>query len=233
MPFSLRRVLNASRSSVRKAMRPCCTGLTTLLVRKADIHVFFGDVHLYRAVGDEGDIARIALVPDTVATHVGNRPHVEDVAIEFIHRRDVCGGEINVMQLELHDVAFRNVATSWRAEPIRYCKSEPAITKRAPSFTSSATCSTSARIPPMPRCLPCVLQAFAVRSYAARNFGFFSSPGMPMAVQRSLEPISNTSMPGVAAIASALAMPSGVSNIATRTVVALPSLLTSLSGVAR
>ena len=35
-----------------------------------------------------------------------------------------------------------------------------------------------------------------------------------MAVHRSLEPISNTSIPGNAAMASALAMPSGVSSMA-------------------
>src|SRR5262245_51084373 len=121
-------------------------------------------VHLYRAVGDEGDVAWIALVSDAVATHVGNRLHVEDIAIEFIHRPDVRRGKVDVMQLELHEVAFRSAATSWRADFIRYCKSEPVMTNRAPSSISSATCSTSARIPPTPRCLPCALQAFAASS---------------------------------------------------------------------
>src|SRR5262245_27662765 len=139
-------------------------GIDHLAGAKADIHVFFGDVHLYRTVGDEGDIAWIALVSDAVATHVGNRLHVEDIAIKFIHRPDVLSGEVDVMQLELHEVAFRSAATSWRADFIRYCKSEPAITNRAPSSTSSATCSTSARIPPTPRCLPCALQALAASS---------------------------------------------------------------------
>ena len=60
--------------------------------------------------------------------------------------------------------AFLSAAVSSRADLIRYCTSDPAITKRAPSLTSSATCATSARMPPTPRCLLCALQAFAVAS---------------------------------------------------------------------
>src|SRR5262245_30628842 len=139
-------------------------GIDHLASAKADIHVFFCDMHLYRTIGDEGDIAWIALISDAVAAHVRNRLHVEDIPIEFIHRRDVRSGEVDVMQLELHEVAFRSAATSWCADFIMYCKSEPAITNRAPSSINSATCSTSARIPPTPRCLRCALQAFAASS---------------------------------------------------------------------
>src|SRR5262245_27920186 len=164
MPFSSRRLLNTSRSSVRKAMWALLHGIDHLARAKADIHVFFGDVHLHLTVADEGDIAWIALVSDAIAAHVGNRLHVEDIPVEFIHGRDVRSGEVDVMQLELHEVAFRSAATSWRADFIKYCKSDPAITNRAPSSINSATCSTSARIPPTPRCLPCALQAFAAAS---------------------------------------------------------------------
>ena len=54
-----------------------------------------------------------------------------------------------------------------------------------------------------------------------------------MAVQRSFEPISRMSMPGTAAMASALATPSGVSIMGMSVVAALPCALTSPSGVAR
>src|SRR5262245_51580737 len=208
-------------------------GIDHLASTKTDIHVLFGDVHLYRAVGDEGDVSWIALVSHAVATHVGNCLHVENVSIEFVHHRDVCGGQIDMMHLQLHEVAFRSAATSSRADFNKYCRSDPTMTKRAPSLTNSETCSTSPRIPPTPSCLPCALQAFAVLSYAARSFGLFISPGIPIAVHRSLEPISSTSMPGTAAIASAFAIPSGLSSIGISSVAAFPCLLTSPRDVGR
>src|SRR5215471_7235572 len=158
MPFECVKVVGAEGDV------PVLHRIDHLAGAEADIHVLFGDVHLYRSIGDEGDIARIALVPATVASPVGDRLHVEDVAIEFIHRRDVCGGKIDVMQLELHDVALRSAVTSSRAAFSRYCTSDAVITNWAPSLTSSATCSTSARMPPTPSTFLCALQALAVLS---------------------------------------------------------------------
>src|SRR6185312_10085500 len=67
-------------------------------------HVLFGDMHLYGAIGDKSDVARIALVLDAGAAHPRHRLHVEDVTIECVHGRDVGRGEVDVMQFELHSI---------------------------------------------------------------------------------------------------------------------------------
>ncbi len=50
---------------------------------EAYVHVLLGDMHLHRAVGDEGDVARIALILDAGAAHPRHRLHVEDVTVEM------------------------------------------------------------------------------------------------------------------------------------------------------
>ena len=54
---------------------------------EADAHVLLGEMKLRRPVGDERDIAGIALILDALPRHRGLRLHLQHVAIERIHRR--------------------------------------------------------------------------------------------------------------------------------------------------
>ena len=60
---------------------------------------------LGRAVGDERDIARVALILDALARHRGLLGEVEHLAIELVHRGDIGAAQVDVMQLELHGVS--------------------------------------------------------------------------------------------------------------------------------
>ncbi len=120
MPLASSRFLKRVEVVGAKRDVPALHRIDHLAGAEADFHVLLGDVHLHRAVGDEGDVARIAFIFFAVAAHVRDRLHVEHVAIERVHRRHVGRGEVDVVQLELHGAALRNAATSSRAAFIRY-----------------------------------------------------------------------------------------------------------------
>src|SRR5207302_1751846 len=59
-------------------------------------------VELGRPVGHERYVARIALIRDALLRHRRLDLHVENVAVEFIHRGHVGGAQVHVMQFEFH-----------------------------------------------------------------------------------------------------------------------------------
>src|SRR5947209_10122613 len=65
-------------------------------------HVLLGNVKLRGAVGDERDVASVALCGDALLRERRLDLEVEYVAIELVHRADILCGEIEMMQLEFH-----------------------------------------------------------------------------------------------------------------------------------
>ena len=83
----------------------------------------------------------------------------------------------------------------------------------------------------MPGHFPCFAHAAMTLSTAAWTFGLPVSPGMPISIDRSLEPTSRQSMPGTAAIASAFSTALGVSIITTISVFSSDFVVISPSGI--
>ena len=73
--------------------------------------------------------------------------------------------------------------------------------------------SETFEMPAMPGNFPCLRQAVIIVRYASAKRSLPKSPGMPISAQRSLVPISSTSMPGTAAIADAFSIAVGDSSM--------------------
>src|SRR5262249_59989785 len=89
---------------------PALHGVDDLPGAKADAEVLFRQMKLRRAVGAEGNLARVAvLVQDAPRLQRRFRFEIEYVAIERIERRHVSRAEVDVVQLDLHGGASLRV----------------------------------------------------------------------------------------------------------------------------